>query len=115
MIKDFTISYSGILIQVTQSVYKPFAVIPGLIRYTFHLPAKKITIQRAYDPNKGRLCWLEVDKGETAFAKGLGKAYEKYCQDDDNKINDIEVTRDGTLKVNHSIKFKFEAATYLWN
>jgi len=115
MIKDFTISYSGILIQVTQSVYKPFAFIPGLIRYTFHLPAKKVTVQRSYDPNRGRLYWLEVNNGETASANVLGEAYEKYCKSINNVDNTIDLTREGTLKVNGSIQYKYADAPYLWN
>lgn len=77
MIKDITVSYSGIIIPVTHSVFKPFRLIPGLIRYTFHLPEKIVTIQRAYNANEDRLCWMEVNKGETALARELGEAYHK--------------------------------------
>jgi len=108
MIKDITVSYSGMPIRVIHSVYKPFPFIPGLIRYTFLLPGGKVTIQRNYNRDERRLCWVEVNKGETEIAKELGEAYENfYLASGKNVINISEIIRLEALKNKHTFRYNY--------
>ncbi len=95
-IKDITVVYAGEKIKVSHSLYKPFSYLPALIRFTFHLPTKKVTIQRAYNVNNDQIYWEEVGKGRTSFAQELGEAYSSFDSATpmlNNISSDIEASR----------------------
>ncbi len=95
-IKDINVVYSGETIKVSHSLYKPFNHLPALIRFTFHLPLKKVTIQRAYNLDNDQIYWEEVGKGRTLLAKELGEAYSSFDSATtmlNNISSDIEARR----------------------
>lgn len=71
--------YLGVKIKVTHSLYKPSPTIPGLIRYTFHLPTREVTLYYLKNENDEEI-WVEIPNKITPLAAELGSAYEKYFE-----------------------------------
>ena len=80
MIEDIEVAYLGIKIKVTHSLYKPDERSPGRIRYTFHLPTRKVTLWQLQDQPED-FYWVEIPGGRTALAAELGEILENFYND----------------------------------
>lgn len=75
MIEDIEVGYLGVKVKVTHSLYKPDRVTPGRIRYTFHLPTRRVTLWQLKD-DRGEYYWVEIPGVQTLLAEELGAILE---------------------------------------
>ncbi|HEX8279445.1 MAG TPA: hypothetical protein VF540_12150 [Segetibacter sp.] len=80
MLEDIEVSYLGVKVKVTHSLCKPSPLVPGRIRYTFHLPTREVILYYLKNDNDEEV-WVEIPNKRTALASELGRVYEKYFEE----------------------------------
>lgn len=80
MIEDIEVSYLGVKVKVTHSLYKPDELTAGRIRYTFHLPTRQVTLWQLHDQSEN-FYWVEIPGGKTTLAAELGEILENFYND----------------------------------